>query len=125
MTQPTAGFGLLIPSAPEASCTARDMPRWAWVGGVSVVIVPFGDCTQPFVSTVTAASPGLGSIASMNSVAPSVMALARASPISFDQTGPLNHFAYHGQGRMVEGVSNRSVWFFYDTSQKFCLIVNN
>src|SRR5659263_160913 len=79
MTQPTAGFGLLIPSAPEASCTARDMPRWAWVGGVSVVIVPFGDCTQPFVSTVTAASPGLGSIASMNSVAPSVMALARAS----------------------------------------------
>ncbi|MHB1249595.1 MAG: type IV pilin protein, partial [Polaromonas sp.] len=34
---------------------------------------------QPFVSTVTAASLGLGSIATMNSVAPSVVALASGS----------------------------------------------
>ncbi len=54
---------------------------------------------------------------------------APSGPVSFNQTGTLNYFSYNGQGRMIDvtgaGVVNRSFWFFYDTSQRFCLIVNN
>lgn len=52
-----------------------------------------------------------------------------SAPVSFNQTGTLNYFSYNGQGRMINVtgavVVNRSFWFFYDTSQKYCLIVNN
>ncbi|HAL40330.1 MAG TPA: hypothetical protein DCP03_20420 [Polaromonas sp.] len=54
---------------------------------------------------------------------------APSGPISVGQTGTLKYFSYNGQGRMIDvtgaGVVNRSFWFFYDTSQKYCLIVNN
>jgi type IV fimbrial biogenesis protein FimT len=52
-----------------------------------------------------------------------------SGPISVGQTGTLNYFSYNGQGRMIDvtgaGVVNRSFWFSYGTSQKYCLVVNN
>lgn len=52
-----------------------------------------------------------------------------SAPVSINQTGTINYFSYNGQGRMIDvtgaGVVSRSFWFFYDTSQKYCLIVNN
>lgn len=54
---------------------------------------------------------------------------APSGPISVDQTGTLQYFSYNGQGRIIDvaggGVANRSFWFSYGTSQKYCLIVNN
>jgi len=52
-----------------------------------------------------------------------------SAPISVGQTGTFNSFSYNGQGRLIDvtgaGVVNRSFWFFDDTSEKYCLIVNN
>jgi type IV fimbrial biogenesis protein FimT len=55
---------------------------------------------------------------------------APSAPISASQTFPdLNYFTYNGQGRIMDvtgaGVANKSFWFFDDTSQKYCLVINN
>jgi type IV fimbrial biogenesis protein FimT len=55
---------------------------------------------------------------------------APSAPISTSQTFPdLNYFTYNGQGRIMDvtgaGVANKSFWFFDNTSQKYCLVINN
>lgn len=52
---------------------------------------------------------------------------APSGPISIGQTGALNYFTYNGVGRLIttNGASaNRSFWFFDDTSEKYCLVLN-
>lgn len=75
------------------------------------------------------ANLGLGPVADSATVTRLEVAGAPSAPVSFGQTGTLDYFSYNGQGRMIDatgaGVVNRSFWFFYGTSQKFCLIVNN
>ncbi|MHB1248389.1 MAG: GspH/FimT family pseudopilin [Polaromonas sp.] len=83
-----------------------------------------------FVDRTTNANLGLGPAADSATVTRLEVAGPPSAPVSFDQTfGALNYFSYNGQGRMIDatgaGVVNRSFWFFYGTSQKFCLIVNN
>jgi type IV fimbrial biogenesis protein FimT len=55
---------------------------------------------------------------------------APSSPISASQTfTTLNYFTYNGQGRIIDvtgaGVANKSFWFFDDSSQRYCLVINN
>jgi len=49
--------------------------------------------------------------------------------VQFGQTGSLDYFSYNGLGRMVDAtgstVTNRTFWFYVDTSDKQCLIINN
>lgn len=52
---------------------------------------------------------------------------APSGPISTGQTGTLNYFTYNGVGRLITttGASaNRSFWFFDDTSERHCLVLN-
>ncbi|MEO8600779.1 MAG: GspH/FimT family pseudopilin [bacterium] len=83
-----------------------------------------------FADQTTTANLGLAPTADSASVARLEVVGAPSGPISVAQTGALNYFSYNGQGRMVDAtgassVVNRSFWFFYDTSEKYCLIVNN
>lgn len=86
-----------------------------------------------FVDNAKDAHGSIGPAADDTTIPPAWIRLevvgARSGSISVGQTGSLNYFSYNGQGRMIDvsgaGVVNRSFWFFDDTSERYCLIVNN
>lgn len=81
-----------------------------------------------FVDKTTDANGGVAPTADSSTVTRLEVAAA-LNDVSFNQTGSLNYFSYNGFGRMVDvsgaTVSSRTFWFFADTSDKHCLIVNN
>lgn len=97
---------------------AANITAGSWINGWTV-----------FADQTTTANLGLGPTVDSASVARLEVVGAPSGPVSVAQTGMLNYFSYNGQGRMIDatgaGVVNRAFWFFYDTSQKYCLIVNN
>lgn len=97
---------------------AANITAGSWTNGWTV-----------FVDQTTTANLGLAPTVDSASVARLEVVGAPSGPISFSQTGALNYFSYNGQGRMIDvtgaGVVNRSLWFFHDTSEKYCLIVSN
>lgn len=56
---------------------------------------------------------------------------ALSAPVSFDSLdSPPTYFSFNGQGRMVDSsgqpiTSPTTIWFFNETSQKYCLMINN
>lgn len=52
---------------------------------------------------------------------------APSAPVSFGSTGSApTYFSFNGQGRMVNPLTSPTIiWFFNETSQKYCLMINN
>lgn len=56
---------------------------------------------------------------------------APSAPVIFGSSDPLpTYFSFNGQGRMVDSsgqplTSPTTIWFFNETSQKYCLMINN
>lgn len=81
-----------------------------------------------FVDRTTDANGGVAPVADDASVT-RLEVVAPLDGVQFGQTGSLNYFSYNGLGRMVDvtgsTVTNRTFWFYVDTSDKQCLIINN
>ncbi len=81
-----------------------------------------------FVDKTTNANSGLAPTADDSTVA-RLEVVAALNGVSYGQSGSLNYFSYNGLGRMVDAtgstVANRTFWFYADTSDRYCLIVNN
>ena len=97
---------------------AANITAGSWINGWTV-----------FADQTATANQGLGPTVDSASLARLEVVAAPSGPVSVGQTGTLNYFSYNGQGRMIDatgaGIVNRSFWFFYETSEKYCLIVNN
>lgn len=81
-----------------------------------------------FVDKTSNANSGLAPTADGSTVT-RLEVVAALNDISYGQTGTLDYFSYNGLGRMVDAsgsaVANRTFWFFADTSDRYCLVVNN
>lgn len=81
-----------------------------------------------FLDKTSDANAGLAPTADSGTVT-RLEVVAALNGISYGQTGSLNYFSYNGLGRMVDAsgstVANRTFWFYADTSDKYCLVVNN
>jgi len=81
-----------------------------------------------FLDKTSDANAGLAPAADSGTVT-RLEVVAALNGISYGQTGSLNYFSYNGLGRMVDAsgstVANRTFWFYADTSDKYCLVVNN
>ena len=98
---------------------AANTTAGTWVNGWTV-----------FVDGTTDANGGVAPTSDTTTATPvtRLEIVAKPSgPVSAGQTGALNYFTYNGQGRVVDinnGPGNRSFWFFDDTSEKYCLVLN-
>ncbi len=91
----------------------------AWTNGWTVFVDGTGTANAGLAPT--ADTTGVTGVTRVEVVS------APSGPISTGQTGTLNYFTYNGVGRLITttGASaNRSFWFFDDTSERYCLVLN-
>jgi len=98
---------------------AANTTAGAWANGWTVFVDGTGTANGGVAPT--ADTTGATAVTRVEVVA------APTGPVSTGQTGSLNYFTYNGVGRLITttGASaNRSFWFFDDTSERYCLVLN-
>lgn len=98
---------------------AANTTAGAWTNGWTVFVDGTGTANGGVAPTVD--TTGATAVTRVEVVA------APTGPVSTGQTGSLNYFTYNGVGRLITttGASaNRSFWFFDDTSERYCLVLN-